>query len=145
MKQTHTAFKKKYKNKLSFNRNRSSKVVTYSFGALFFLIFFLVNRTFFNFTMFSKRGFSIRKNKSVLVIIFIVFFIILFSVLIALSMTPFRKEEFVPNINALYTKQPSEGRNIFFLETSGIFNLNARQACAVESAGRTMFALKLLY
>ncbi|CAO1335167.1 unnamed protein product [Diamesa hyperborea] len=93
--------------------------------------------------MFSKRGFSIRKNKSVLVIIFIVFFIILFSVLITLSMTPFRKEEFVPNINALYTKQPSEGRNIFFLETSGIFNLNARQACAVESAALMNPELKI--
>lgn len=88
--------------------------------------------------MFHKRGYSIRKNKSVLVIIFIVFFVTLFSVLIALSMTPFRKEDFVPNIHALYTRQPSEGRNIFFHETSGIFKLNARQACAVESAGRIL-------
>ncbi|CAO1341100.1 unnamed protein product [Diamesa serratosioi] len=84
--------------------------------------------------MFYNRGFSIRKHKSVLVIIFIVFFIILFSVLIRLSMTPFRKEEFVPNIYGNHISKPSEGRNIFFHETSGLFKLNARQACAVESA-----------
>ena len=86
--------------------------------------------------MCSNCGYTIRKNKSVLVIILIVFFIVFFSVLIAFSMTPFREEDFVPNIHAIYTRKPSDGRNIFFLEATGNFKLNTRQACAVESAGK---------
>lgn len=44
-------------------------------------------------------------------------------------------------VNILEAKtQPSNGRNIFFHETScsfdNIININARQACAVESAGK---------
>ena len=99
--------------------------------------------------MIYKRGFSIKKIKSALILIFTVFFLFLFSLLIdrklklhlTHSLNPFRRQEFVTNILAPLTKKPSEGRNIFFHETSGLFKLNARQACAVESAGSFMFIL----
>ena len=99
--------------------------------------------------MIHKRGFSIRKNKNALIIIFTVLFLFLFTLLIdrklklqlAHSMNPFHRQEFVTNFLAPSTKKPSEGRNIFFHETSGLFKLNARQACAVESAGSFMFIL----
>lgn len=91
-----------------------------------------------------KRGFSMRKNRSALIVSFTVVFLFLFTVLIdqklklhiAHSLNPFSTEEFVTNILAASSRKPSDGRNIFFHETSGLFKLNARQACAVESAGK---------
>lgn len=91
--------------------------------------------------MIRKRGFSIRKNRNAWIIIFTVFFLFFFTLLIDqklklnLAMNPFQRQEFVTNILAASSKKPSAGRNIFFHETSGLFKLNARQACAVESAG----------
>lgn len=91
--------------------------------------------------MLRKRAFSIKKKRSALIIILTVSFLFLFTLLIDqklklhLAMNPFYKKEFVTNILAASSIKPSEGRNIFFHETSGLFKLNARQACAVESAG----------
>lgn len=54
----------------------------------------------------------------------------------------------LPNILESWT-QPKNGNNIFFHETScssdGVVKLNARQACAVESAGIGYLPLFLIY
>lgn len=91
--------------------------------------------------MLSKRGFLTKRNKKVLIAIIVVFLICLITLLtdnrknMFFAFKLFHKDEFLRSFHAPTTKQPRDGRNIFFLETSGIFKLNARQACAIESAG----------
>ena len=80
--------------------------------------------------MILKFGSLIRKHKRLLLIILIMFSLVLFH-----SLLLNKKVKLVPNIIEKSMRKPSEGRNVFFHETSGKFKLNARQACAVESAG----------
>ena len=85
-----------------------------------------------------KFGSSIKKHKSVLLIVSIIIFFILLNSLLFNKKGKLHKQELVPNIHADSIRKPSEGRNVFFHETSGKFKLNARQACAVESAGNQL-------
>lgn len=55
-----------------------------------------------------------------------------------MSVNPFRSKAIVQNILTTQN-QPRDGKNIFFVDTSGNFHLNARQACAIESAGNVFF------
>ncbi|CAO1335187.1 unnamed protein product [Diamesa hyperborea] len=52
-----------------------------------------------------------------------------------MSVNPFRSKAIVQNI-LTSQNQPRDGKNIFFVDTSGNFHLNARQACAIESAAK---------
>lgn len=55
-----------------------------------------------------------------------------------MPMNPFRSKAVVQNILTTQN-EPRNGKNIFFVDTSEKFHLNARQACAIESAGIVSF------
>ncbi|XP_055593862.1 lactosylceramide 4-alpha-galactosyltransferase-like [Uranotaenia lowii] len=97
-----------------------------------------------SFVQFSKG----KSRKKILMLCGILFALI--YVLYSLNFVPrsencFAREFPFPNLTLIdvqkATIQPLSGRNIFFHETScssdGVIKLNARQACAIESAART--------
>lgn len=63
-----------------------------------------------------------------------------------MSVNPFRSKAVVQNILTTQN-EPRDGKNIFFVDTSEKFHLNARQACAIESAGIVfyMYLLKNIF
>lgn len=64
-----------------------------------------------------------------------------------MSLNLLRSKAVVENILTTQN-EPRNGQNVFFVDTSENFHLNARQACAIESAGNVVFlesSLNLLF
>lgn len=86
--------------------------------------------------MHPKIDWLLKKKKTMCIALVSVGLLYLFVSRIDLDveLDPFGSRAVVGNILSVQN-EPQTGQNIFFVETSGNFNLTTRQACAIESAG----------